>query len=324
MTTLSDFKEQVSREPAGDLGKRLYHKAQEDELTTRAAAFAYHWMFAIPPLLILAVMVGSLLNRLTSVPVVENLRDLVRERAPANAQDVLLQLIDNAVAKVGSGAATFGLLFTALLALWAASSGVGGLMDAFNRFYGVEQDRPFVRKKLVAIGLTLLLAVSVNLVFAVLVFGRQIGDWIAGRLGLGAAFDVLWALVRWPLAIGAIVLVLALLYDVGPNVDLPIRWFSPGAVVATALWLIAVLGFGLYLRFADPGSAYGVLGGVIVLMFFLYVTGIVFLLGAEVNALLERGDEPATSPEQAMAVREEPSDGDEARRRRLQRPATAP
>ena len=320
-STVVDVKDQVSGAPAGELGKRLFHKAQEDELTTRAAAFAYFWMFAIPPLLILAVMVASLLNRVTSVPVVENLRELVVDRAPAEAQDVLLQLIDNAVDKVGGGPATFGALFTALLALWAGSNGVGAMMDAFNRFYGVEKDRPFVRKKLVAIGLTLLLAVFVNLAFAFLVFGQAIGEWIADRFGLGGAFDVLWGLLRWPLAVGAVVLVLSLLYDVGPNVERRFRWFSPGAVVATVLWLVAVLGFGLYLRFADPGSAYGVLGGVIVLMFFLYVTGIVFLLGAEVNVLL---DEPVTSPERATAASAEPEGAAESPGRRLDRRATVP
>ena len=102
---------------------------------------------------------------------------------------------------------------------------------------------------------------------------------------------MVWNLLRWPVAIAALALVLAVLYGVGPNVKRPFRWMSPGAILATLLWLVAAAGFGIYLRFANPGSAYGVVGAVLVLLFFLYLTGIVFLLGAELDALLSTRQE---------------------------------
>jgi membrane protein len=80
--------------------------------------------------------------------------------------------------------------------------------------------------------------------------------------------------------------VLGILYWLGPDMELPFKWVSPGSAAATVLWLLLVAGFGIYLKFADPGSAYGVLGGVVVLMFFLYLTAMVILIGAEVNAIV--------------------------------------
>jgi membrane protein len=193
-------------------------------------------------------------------------------------------------------------LFAAVLALWGGSNAVGALIEAFNRAFDVEEDRPFLKKRLLTLGLTLLLALFFNLAFVLLVFGGRIGHWVAEQVGLGGAFDVLWNLLRWPVAVAAVALALAVLYGVGPNVERPFRWVSPGAILATLLWLAAAAGFGLYLRFADPGSAYGAVGGVLVLLIFLYVTGIVFLLGAELDALLgprhEAGTarDPATEP----------------------------
>ena len=132
-----------------------------------------------------------------------------------------------------------------------------------------------------------------------LVFGGRIGHWVAERAGLGGAFDVLWNLLRWPIAVAAVVLALAVLYSVGPSVARPFRWVPPGRGPATLLWLAAAAGFGLYLRFADPGSAYGAVGGAVVLLFFLYVTGIVFLLGAESHALPHTRHEADTARDSA-------------------------
>jgi membrane protein len=287
-STLSQLREDFSRFPPKALAKRLWTKISEHEVTTLSTSFAYHWVFAIPPLLILVVMIAAIMNRATDVAVVENLRDLINERAPADSRKLLLDLVDNAVAKVGGGTASFGAIFTALLALWSGSNAVGILIVGFNRAYDADESRPFVRKKLLTLGLTLMLVVFVNLAFALLIFGEQLGSWVAEQFGLGSAFDLTWTIARWPLALAGIMLLLALLYWAGPNVKQPFRWISLGSVVATVLWLILVAGFGLYLSLSNPGSAYGVVGSVIVLLVFLNFTGIIFFLGAEVGALLAR------------------------------------
>jgi membrane protein len=264
--------------------QRLVEKIKRDDVFGMSAEIAYHWIFAIPPLLILIVMSGALVDKVTDVQVVERLRTQIDNRAPADTASVLNRLVDNAVAEVGGGAASLGMLIAAVIALWSGSNALGALMKAFNRAYSVDESRPFVRKRLVAIGLTLLLIGILNAAFFLLVYGRMIGDWIADKIGASDAFEMVWTIIQWPVAIVGIVVVIGLLYSIGPNVDRPIRWVSPGSIAATAMWLVLVLGFGIYLRFSDPGSAYGVLGGVIVLLFFLYLTSAVLLVGAEIDA----------------------------------------
>jgi membrane protein len=282
-----------STDDVKDLGKEVYGEVNQDKVTSLAAAFAYFTVFAIPALIILSVTIAAWINKATDVQVTENLREYINEQAPASTKDLLNNIVDNAVAKVGGGT-SFAAIVAVLIALWAGSAAVGALIESFNTAYGVEDSRPFLRKKGVTIGLTLLLAVFVNVAFVLLVFGRRIGEWIAEKAGLGTAFDVTWNLLRWPVAIAAIAVILAVLYYAGPDVEQSFRWISPGTVLATVLWLIATALVGIYVTFSNPGSAYGVVGSVLVLLFFLYVTGIVFILGAELNAVLARRYDPKT------------------------------
>jgi membrane protein len=287
-STLSQLKAEFSRYSPKELAKKIAGKFSDDEITTLSTAFAYHWVFALPPLLILIVMIASLLNTFTSVPVVENLREIIIERAPADSRQLLLDLVDNAVAQVGGNVARLSAIATGLVALWAASNAVGILIKGFNRAYNVTEERSFIHKKLVTIGLTLALVLFVNLALALLVFGEQLGRWIADQFGLGSVFDTIWALARWPIAISGIMLLLAVLYWKGPNIDQPFRWVSLGSAVATVLWLALVAGFGLYLSIANPGSTWGVVGSVIVLLLFLNFSGIIFFIGAEISGILHR------------------------------------
>ncbi|MFL5758861.1 MAG: YihY/virulence factor BrkB family protein [Thermomicrobiales bacterium] len=282
-----------SRDSVKDFGKELYAEIKGDKVTTLAAAFAYYTVFAIPALIILSVTVAALLNDATNVPVVEHLRTFIQDRAPANTKDLLNSIVNNAIAKVGNGASV-GAILAALIALWSGSNAIAALIESFNTAYGVEESRPFVRKKGLTIGLTLLLVVFINVAFVLLVFGRNIGHWLADQAGLGSAFNVLWNVARWPVAIAAVMLILAVLYYAGPNVEQSFRWISPGSVAATILWLLATAVVGIYLKFSNPGSAYGVVGSVLVLLFFLYLTGIIFLVGAEINAVLGKRYDPAT------------------------------
>jgi membrane protein len=285
-STLGKLKADFSRYPPKEFGKRIWGKFSDDEITVLSTSFAYYWVFAIPPLLILIVMIAALLNSVYDVPVVENLRDMIDRRAPADSQPLLHDLVDNAVAEVGGNVASFSAIVTGLIALWVASSSVGILIIGFNRAYDVEEERAFVHKKLLTIGLTLVMVLFVNVAFALLVFGGQLGSWLADQLGLGSAFDLTWSIIRWPIAIAGIMVLMAFLYWKGPNVDQPFRWVTLGSAVATVLWLILVAGFGLYLTIADPGSAWGVVGSVIVLLLFLNFTGIIFFVGAEISGIL--------------------------------------
>ncbi len=152
--------------------------------------------------------------------------------------------------------------------------------------------------------------------FVLFVFGEQLGQWLAELAGYGATFAAVWDVARWPVLVGFVVLALAVLYWAGPAIAHSFRWITPGAVVATLLWLAATWGFSLYLRFADPGSAYGALGALVVLLFFLYVSSIVLLVGAELNAVVDKRYDPEVV--RAKAVHPERQTDDEAARRRAE------
>lgn len=270
------------------IGKRLIKEFQGDDLVGMGAEVAYHLIFSIPPFILLVVVAAALVNQFTHVAVVPTLQSFVDQRAPAAVQSVLHSVITHAVGEVSGGAASIGAVVTALVALWSGSNGMSSFMKGFNRAYDAEEDRSFIRRKLIAVGLTVALIVSTLVAFALFVFGRQIGAWIAGRVGLGSLFSITWNIARWPVAVVFMMIVLSLLYYFGPNVEQRFRWVSAGSVAAMVLWVAAVFGFKLYLMVANPGSTYGAFGGLVVFLFFLYVTSVIFLFGAELNAVLER------------------------------------
>jgi len=140
---------------------------------------------------------------------------------------------------------------------------------------------------LVAIALTVLLTILLIAGFILLIFGGDIGGWLARQLGLGGAFQVVWNLLRYPLVLVGISLALAILYWQGPNIDQQFAWITPGSVIATLAWFLATVGFGLYVQFFAAESfrnTYGAIAGLILFLFYLYLTSIVIMLGAELNA----------------------------------------
>jgi membrane protein len=272
--------------PPRQLLRQVTTDLAEDDVASMGAAIAYYALFAIPPMIIFTITLAAAVNQLTGVPVADRLQEIIDERAPGDLEPLLTSLVENAVSSVSGGLASLGVLISALVALWSGSNGVAALIRAFNRAYDVVETRSFFRQKLVSIGLTALMAVLINAAFVLFVFGGQIGSWLADRANLGTAFEIAWQAARFPLSLVFIMVVLAILYIYGPNVRQRFRWFSAGAVLATLLWVLVLLGFRIYLSFVDPGSAYGAMGSLVVFLFFLYLTGITFVLGAEVNAIL--------------------------------------
>jgi membrane protein len=286
--------QELRRLPKRKVAKETLNDIKGDDVPGLAAEIAYHFIFAIPPMIIFLVMLAAVMNRFTGVPVAERLRDVIDQSAPGDTKALLNSLVDNAVAQVSGGLASFGVLLAALVALWSGSNGVAALIKAFNRAYDVDETRSWFKKKGIAVGLTALLGLLINAAFVLFVFGGQIGDWVARKVGLSSAFTMAWDLGRWPLGLLFVVVLLALLYYLGPNVEQTFRWISPGSLVATVLWVLIALGFKLYLTVSNPGSAYGALGSVVVLLYFLFLTGIAFVIGAEVNALIGRRYDPET------------------------------
>lgn len=291
------------RPPFMELAKETFKEFKSDDVPEVSAAVAYHTIFAIPPMIVFLISMAALINRITEVPVAERLIDIINQRAPGDTRELLQSLVENAIQQASGGAAFTGILLSALIALWSGSNGIGAFVKAFNRAYDVEETRGFVKAKAINVGLTLLVGVMVIAAIALFIFGENIGSWIADQAGLGGAFEIFWRILSWILAPIFIMFVLAVLYYLGPNVEQSFKWISPGSIVATLLWLAILVGFSVYLSFSNPGSAYGTLGSVVVLLFFLYVSAIAFVSGAEVNAVLQRRydektvEDLATSPD---------------------------
>jgi membrane protein len=274
-----------------ELARRVYAEVWTDEILDRAAALSYYFLFAIfPALLFLTALLGVL-------PVPQLMDQLVSQAnqvLPGDAASVLTKTL----AEVQRGG-TAGLVSVgALLALWAASSGMASVMSALNVAYEVDEPRPWWKRRLIAVLLTVGFSLFTITALLLLVFGPRIGEVVARRVGLGDAFTVLWNVLRWPVLITLVMTAIALVYYLAPAVRQRWRWVTPGSLVAVVLWLAASIGLRFYVsRFADYGATYGSIGGVILLVLWLYVSSAVLLLGAEVNSEIEQAAAERGHPE---------------------------
>lgn len=265
-----------------ELARRLWRESREDELLGRAAQLSYYILLAVFPALIVLTAVMGLLSVQDFMP---ELMSYLENVLPADA----LSMVQRFLEQVAEGSGANILSLGALGALWASSSGVTAIMEALNVVYDVKEDsRPFWRVRLTAIVLTLGLAGFVIVSMALVLYGEPIGAWLADFIGLGEAFAWAWFLVQWPAAIGLMLLAVAVIYYVCPDIHQNWRWVTPGSAFAVGMWLIVSLGFKAYVdNFGDYNKVYGSLAGVIVLMLWLYWSGLVLLLGGEINAEIE-------------------------------------
>ncbi len=265
-----------------ELSRRLWRESLSDELLGRAAQLSYYVLLALFPALIF-------LTALMGVFSVENympqLMGYLRQVLPNDA----LSMVERFLKQVAEGSGGNILSLGGLGAIWASSSGVTAIMDALNVVYGVKTDsRPFWRVRLTAIALTIGLAGFVILSLTLVLYGPGIGAWIADLVGLGRVFIVTWNLLQWPIVAAVMLLVVGVIYYVCPDVRQDWRWVSPGSVFAVVMWLVVSMGFKVYVdNFGDYNKVYGSLAGVIVLMLWFYWSGMVLLMGGEINAEIE-------------------------------------
>ena len=265
-----------------ELGQRLWADSQKDEILGRAAQLAYYFLLALFPALL---FLTALLGLFPLDQVMPELMAYLRTVLPADALSLLQKYLDSVVTGSGSDILSLGLLG----ALWASSSGVTAIMESLNVVYGAQETRPFWKVRLVAALLTIGLAAFIIVSITLVLYGERIGEWVADIVGLGWLFLLTWNVLQWPVAIMLMLLALAIVYAVCPDVEHDWRWVTPGSVVAVLLWMGLSLGFKVYVdHFSNYNAAYGSIAGVIVLMLWLYLTGVVILLGGEINAHIER------------------------------------
>ena len=265
------------------LGRRLWRESREDELFGRAAQLSYYALLALFPALIFLTALMGLFSVQNYMP---ELMSYLRNVLPADA----LSMVRRFLIQITEGSGANILSLGALGALWASSSGVTAIMDALNVVYDVKEDsRPFWRSRLTAIVLTLALAGFVILALTLVLYGSSIGSWIADFVGLGRAFAWAWNILQWPVILALMLLVVDAVYYVCPDIEQEWRWITPGSVFAVFMWVVVSLGFKAYVdNFGDYNKVYGSIAGVIVLMLWLYWSGMVLLLGGEINAEIEQ------------------------------------
>jgi membrane protein len=282
------------------LAQRVWNEIWVDEVTDRAAALAYYFVFALfPTLLFLTALIGMF-----PLPgLMDRLLGYSDTALPPDAASMLRKTL----AEIQRGAHGGLLSVGALAALWASSSGMDSMIAALNHAYDIKDRRPWWRRRLIALGLTIGFAVFILAGLVLLVFGAQIGGVVAARLGLGHVFTTAWNVVSIVVVVGCVLFGLALLYYLAPDAAQRWRWVTPGSAVALVLWLGLSLGLRFYVaHFANYSATYGSIGGVILLILWLYLTGIVLLLGAEINAEIEhaaaeRGEATAKAPGEKKA-----------------------
>src|SRR5882672_525697 len=261
-----------------ELARGVWREIDEDEVVDRAASLAYYFLFALfPALLFLTALLGLL-----PIPnLIDRLMEYVAQALPMDAASVTQKTLREIISGAHGGLLSLG-------ALGAASNGMSSIITALNAVYDVRETRPFWKRKALALGLTLLFSLFILTALILMVFGPKIGETIAGFVGLGWLFTVVWNVISIPIVVVLVTVGVTVVYYLAPAAEQKFRWVTPGAALAVVLWMAMAAGLRYYVtHFADYNATYGSIGGVILLMLWLYGSGVVLLLGAEVNVEIE-------------------------------------
>ena len=264
-----------------DLVRRTFRETIDDDCLGLAAQLSYYFFLALFPAILFLLAVASFfpLDNLTD--------DIGRTLGPFVSAEVL-QLIQEQMQRLANAESGGLLTFGVLGALWSSSAGLVSIVGALNRAYDIEEGRPWWRVRLVAIALTLGMAVFVLCALSLVVAGPALARYLGETAGLGAAFTWAWLILQWPIAFAMVSTAIGLAYYFGPDAEQEWAWISPGAVVATALWLLVSLALKFYAAtFTDYNASYGAVGGVMVLMLWFYLSGLAILIGAELNSEID-------------------------------------
>ena len=252
----------------------------KDNCLGMAAQLAYYFFFALFPTLLFLLAIASYFP---AYMLVDDLFRTLGGYVPPEA----LRVITEQLTKISNGEQGGLLTLGVLTALWSSSAAMTAIIDTLNSAYDIEEGRPWWKVRLTAIALTLAISMFILVSFSLVLIGPDLVQRLLGTY-LGPVFETLWNTLLWPVVFGLASSGIAIVYYYAPDADQDWVWLTPGSIFATTLWLLASLSFKFYV--ANMGSyteTYGALGGVMVLLLWFYISGLVILLGAEMNAEIE-------------------------------------
>jgi membrane protein len=273
-----------------EIVRRIYNEVLADDCLGRAAQLAYYFLFALFPFLL---FLTTLLGYLPVPNLIDNIMLLLARALPREALVLIQDNVHTLVTQPKGGLLSFGII----AALWTSSSAITAITAGLNHAYGVEESRPWWKVRMVALLLILGSSLFVIAATVLLIFGPQLGTWLASSIGLGHVFAVVWNIARWIIIPLCLIMALAALYYFAPDVEQQWRWITPGSVCAVIGWILASLGFAYYVNnFGSYNTAYGSIGAVIMLLTWMYVTGFFILVGGELNSELEHAAAKGKNP----------------------------
>lgn len=268
------------------IAKKTLREFSKDQCPDQAAALTYFAVLSLFPAILALISVIGLFGdpqKTTSA-----LLQIVSGFAPAETVNTVSGTVEELASAPAAG---LTLVLGLATALWSASGYVGAFGRAMNRVYEVDEGRPFVKLRGTMLVVTLLAVVIVAILAGMLVLSGPVAEAVGGLIGLSGVFLAVWDIAKWPVMVGLIIVIIAVLYYATPNVKQPkFKWMSLGSGIALFIFLLASLGFGFYVgNFGNYNKTYGALGGVIVMLLWLWILNMSLLFGAEFDAEMERG-----------------------------------
>jgi membrane protein len=275
--------------------RTLYEAFWNDNCLGMAAQLAYYFFFALFPTLLFLLALASYFPLTTLVD------DLFRTMGGFMPPEAL-QLITEQMIKISGREQTGLLTLGMLLAISSSSAAMVAIIDTLNNAYDVQEGRAWWKVRLTAILLTVSVAIFILVSFALVLVGPKIATEVADAFNLGPVFEWTWKILQWPVLFALASLAIASIYYFAPDVEQHWVWLTPGAIFATTLWLAASLGFKYYVaNWGNYTESYGLIGAVMILLLWFYISGLVILIGAEMNAEIEHASAQGKDPGEKVA-----------------------
>jgi membrane protein len=267
------------------LAVNVYRSVFTDDLLNRASGLSFDFVLAFFPLMLFMLSVFGLFAARGSTTF-DYLISYFTDFLPPAASELVNTIVDELARNSGGGKLTLGIV----AGVWFAAGGVSSMISTLNVIYRVREARSWLRIRAVAFGLTLVMAVLLLTSLLIVLVGNHVADWFASEFSRGSFALDAWQALRWPAAAFFVLFSFSLVYYVGPNLEYHRRhWITPGSLFGMLLWIASSVVLRVYLHFFNTYSTtYGSLGAVMILLLWVYVTGLAFLIGGEINAEIER------------------------------------